>query len=66
MYGMDADSRQASEAAPLVRLLRLLREFAEATVVVIAFAVAILIVGAPIALAVRALHDMARWLVRSL
>ena len=66
MYGMDADNRQASEAAPLVRFMHLVRELAEASIVVVAFAVAILIVGTPIALAVRALHDMAWWLVRSL
>jgi hypothetical protein len=49
---------------PLVRLLRLGRAFAEACVVVIAFAVAILAVGTPIALAVRALHEIVLWLVR--
>ena len=49
--------------SPVGRLLRLLRAFAEASVVVIAFAVAILAVGTPIALTVRALHDIVSWLV---
>ncbi len=66
MYGIETDHRQASEAASLVKLLRTFGEFAEAAVVVIVFAVAILVVGTPIALAVRALHDIALWFVRSL
>jgi hypothetical protein len=48
---IDAASKQARGAVTLVRLLRLLQELAEASVVVIAFAVAILVVGTPIALA---------------
>ena len=66
MSGVDACNKQAPGAAPLARLLRLVRELAEASVLVIAFAVAILVVGTPIALAVRALHNIALWLVRSL
>ena len=65
MSAFDAYNQQRAGAAlsPVRRLLRLVREFAEASVVVIAFAVAILVVGTPIALAVRALHDIVSWLV---
>ena len=49
--------------SPVRRLLRLVRAVAEASVVEIAFAVAILAVGTPIALAVRALHDIVSSLV---
>lgn len=63
MSGLDAYNKQAAGAAPMVRLMRLVRELAEASVVVVAFAVAILIVGTPIALAVRALHDIVFWLM---
>jgi hypothetical protein len=63
MSGLDAYNKQAAGAAPLVRFMRLVRELAEASIVVVAFAVAILIVGTPIALAVRVLHDIVSWLV---
>ena len=65
MNAADAYKPQLRGAAlsPVRRLLRLVRAFAEASVVVIAFAVAILAVGTPIALAVRALHDIVSWLV---
>ena len=65
MNAVDAYKSQLRGAAlsPVRRLLRLVRALAEASVVVIAFAVAILVVGTPIALAVRALHDIASWLV---
>ena len=64
MNAADAYNTQLPGAAlsPVVRLLRLVRAFAEALVVVIAFAIAILAVGTPIALAVRALHDIVLWL----
>ena len=63
MSGLDAYNKQAAGATPLVRFMRLVRVLAEASIVVVAFAVAILIVGTPIALAVRALHDIVSWLV---
>jgi hypothetical protein len=65
MSAADAYNPQLPGAAlsPVARLLRLVRAFAEASVVVIAFAVATLAVGTPIALAVRALHDIVSWLV---
>ena len=65
MNAADAYNKQlpADAVSPVIRLLRLGRAFAEASVVVIAFAVAILAVGTPIALAVRALHDIVSWLV---
>ena len=63
MSGRDAYNKQRAAPRRWSRLLRLVRELAEASVVVIAFAVAILVVGTPIALAVRALHDIASWLV---
>jgi hypothetical protein len=66
MSSVDARNKQAPGGAPLARLLRLVRELAEASVLVIAFAVAILVIGTPITLAVRVMHDIALWLVRSL
>ena len=66
MSSIDAYNKQATGATLLVKPLRIARELAQASVVVIAFAVAILVVGTPIALAVRALHDVVLWLTRIL
>ena len=65
MNAADAYNKQlpGTPVSPVVRLLRLVRAFAEASVVVIAFPVAILALGTPIVFAVRALHDIAIWLV---
>jgi hypothetical protein len=45
------------------RVLRIIRGFAEASLVAVTFALAILVIGTPIALLVRALHDGLSWLV---
>ena len=57
----DLERRDRTCAA---RVLRIIREIAEASVVAVAFALAILVIGAPIALLVRALHDSLSWLVQ--
>lgn len=44
--------------------LRVIRGFAEASLVVLAFAFAILLIGIPIALIVRGLYEGLSWLVR--
>ena len=44
--------------------VRVVRGFAEASVAVLAFAIAILLLGIPIALIVRGLHEGLSWLVR--
>ena len=44
-----------------MRFIRLVQGFAEASVVVIAFAVAILLLGLPVALAVRVVHEIVSW-----
>jgi len=51
---------------PLMRFIRLVQGFAEASVIVIAFAVAILLLGLPVALAVRAVHEIVSWFARGL
>ena len=51
---------------PLMRFIRLVQGFAEASVVVIAFAVAILLLGLPVALAVRVVHEIVSWFARGL
>lgn len=67
MNGADTYDKQVpGTAAPMIRLLRLVRELAEGSVVAIAFAIAILAMGTPVALAVRAFHDIVLWLVRGL
>jgi hypothetical protein len=45
------------------RVLRIIRGFAEASLVAVTFTLAILVIGTPIALLVRALHDGLSWLV---
>src|SRR5438128_2076198 len=47
----------------VARVLRIIRGFAEASLAALAFALAILVIGTPIALLVRALHDSLSWLV---
>jgi hypothetical protein len=67
MSGADTyDKEVPGTAAPIIRFLRLVWELTEASVVVIAFAAAILAIGTPITLAVRAFHDIVLWLVRGL
>ena len=44
-------------------LVRVVRGFAEASLVALAFACAILLLGMPLALIVRGLHDALSWLV---
>jgi hypothetical protein len=45
-------------------LLRVVRGFAEASLAALAFVLAILLIGTPIALIVRGLHETLSWLVR--
>jgi hypothetical protein len=45
------------------RVWRVVRAFAEAGLVSIAFALAILLIGLPVALLGRALHEMVAWMV---
>ena len=47
-----------------VSFVRVVRGFAEASLVALAFAGAILLIGTPIALIVRGLHEGLSWLVR--
>jgi len=49
-----------------MRFIRLVQGFAEASVIVIAFAVAILLLGLPVALAVRAVYEIVSWFARGL
>jgi len=45
------------------RILGIVQGFAEASLVAVAFALAILVIGTPIALLVRALRDSLSWLI---
>ena len=66
MRSADADNEQATDTRLLAGPFRVIGELAQASVMVIAFAVAIVIVGTPIAMAVRVLHDVALWLLSRL
>jgi hypothetical protein len=66
MRSADADTEQATDTRRLAGPFRLILELAQASVMVIAFAVAIVIVGTPIAMAVRVLHAVALWLLSRL
>jgi hypothetical protein len=48
----------------IASLVRVVRAFAEASVVMLAFVFAILLVGLPIAMSVRAVHEGLSWLAR--
>ena len=52
-------------ADSLAALARVLRGFAEGSLVVLGFAVAILLIGTPLALLFRTVHDGMSWLVAS-
>ena len=66
MRSADADAEQVTDTRRLAGPFRLILELAQASVMVIAFAVAIVIVGTPIAMAVRVLHAVALWLLSRL
>jgi hypothetical protein len=57
----EAAAHRNGGIAPLVRVVR---AFAEASVVMLAFVFAILLVGLPIAMSVRAVHEGLSWLAR--
>src|SRR5689334_8890824 len=61
--GMDTNKTPRSHAGGLTPLLRVIRGFAEASLVAVGFAVAILLIGTPLALFVRGLHEGLSWLV---
>ena len=46
-------------------LLRVIRGFTEASLVAVAFAFAILLIGTPVALIIRGLHEALSWAVRT-
>ena len=48
----------------IASFVRVVRAFAEASLAAVAFAVAILLIGLPIALVVRVVHDGVQWLAR--
>jgi len=52
---------QRAQQGPLRQFLRVVRGLAEASLVVVAFALAILLLGLPIALAVRAVQGIVSW-----
>jgi hypothetical protein len=49
----------------LAPVRRVVRAFAEASVVAVGFALAILLLGLPVALAGRLLHDLIAWIAGS-
>ena len=49
---------QGERQDPLRQFVAVVRELAEASIVVVAFALVILMLGLPIALALRAAHDI--------
>jgi hypothetical protein len=55
-------TRSLDTAGPFIRVIR---GFAEASLVAVAFAFAILLIGTPVALIVRGLHEALSWIVRS-
>jgi hypothetical protein len=61
--GMDNRTGTARNSA-LTSLVRVIRGFAEGSLVALGFAVAILLIGTPLALFVRGLHEGLSWLVR--
>jgi hypothetical protein len=63
---MSTATSQAEQQGPLRQFLGIVRELAEASLVVIGFACVILVLGLPVALAVRGLHDIVLWFVGSL
>jgi len=50
----------------LRQFLAAVRELAETSIVVVAFAFAILMLGLPVALALRGVHDIVSWFVGGL
>jgi hypothetical protein len=56
---------QDQRQGPLQQFMAVVRELAEVSIVVVAFAFAILMLGLPVALALRAVHDIASWFVGS-
>jgi hypothetical protein len=61
--GMAQDSYAVDQHSSGAALLRVMRAFGEASLVAIAFAFAILLLGLPFALFGRALHDVIAWIV---
>jgi hypothetical protein len=57
------NSLEHRDRTAAVPVLRIIRGFAEASLVAVAFALAILVIGTPIALLVRGLHDSLSWFV---
>ena len=57
---------QGERQGPLRQFLAVVRELAEASIVVVAFAFAILMLGLPVALALGAVHDIVSWFVGGL
>jgi hypothetical protein len=60
---MNTATYQSERQGPLLQFLRVVRGLAEASLVVIAFTAALLMLGLPVAFAVRAVHDIVSWLV---
>jgi hypothetical protein len=60
------DKMRATHSRDTARsFLRVIRGFAEASLVAVAFACVILLIGTPVALIVRGLHEALSWVVRS-
>jgi hypothetical protein len=63
---MNTATVQGEREGPLRDFLAVVRELAEASIVIVAFAFAILMLGLPVALALRAVHDIVSLFVGSL
>jgi hypothetical protein len=57
---------QGERQSPVRQFVAVVRELAEASIVVVAFAFAILMLGLPVALVLRAVHDIVSSFVGSL
>jgi hypothetical protein len=65
VLGMDnRTSTSTSRVAGLTSLIRVIRAFAEGSLVALGFGLAILLIGTPLALLARGVHEGLSWLVR--
>ena len=58
---MSTAIHRSERQGPLPQFLSVVRELAEASLLVILFACALLVLGLPVALAVRAVHEIILW-----
>jgi hypothetical protein len=62
VIGMNNNTTSTSRVAGLTSFVRVIRGFAEGSLVALGFAVAILLIGAPLALLARGVHEGVSWL----